>query len=117
MATVIGIFENHYLKKKPLPVVKPGTQTRRFTHIQDTIEICFKAWKNKKFKSYSISNKQSFSILEVAKLFNSKIKFVPPRKGERFASALTNLSLSSKVYKNFGKICLKNYINNFLKNN
>ena len=117
MATVIGIFENHYLKKKPLPVVKPGSQTRRFTHIQDTIEVCFKAWKSKKFKSYSISNKQSFSILEVAKLFSSKIKFVPPRKGERFASALTNLSLSSKVYKNFGKISLKNYVKNFLKNN
>ncbi len=117
MATVIGIFEYHYLKKKPLPVVKPGTQTRRFTHIQDTIEICFYAWKNKKFKSYSISNKESFSILQVAKLFNSKIKFVPPRKGERFASALTNLSLSSKVFKNFGKISLKDYVKNFLENN
>ena len=117
MATVIGIFEDHYLKKKPLPVVKPGSQTRRFTHIQDTIEICFNAWKNKNFKSYSISNKESFSILQVAKLFNSKIKFVPPRKGERFASALTNLSLSSKVYKNFGKISLKDYVKNFLKNN
>tara|TARA_B100001057_G_scaffold92502_1_gene88775 strand:+ start:2244 stop:3125 length:882 start_codon:yes stop_codon:yes gene_type:complete len=117
MATVIGIFENHYLKKKPLPVVRPGSQTRRFTHIQDTIEICFNAWKSKTFKSYSISNKKSFSILQVAKLFNSKIKFVPPRKGERYASALTNLSLSSKVYKNFGKISLKDYVNNFLKNN
>ena len=117
MATVIGIFEYHYLKKKPLPVVKPGTQTRRFTHIQDTIEICFYAWKNKKFKSYSISNKESFSILQVAKLFNSKIKFVPARKGERFASALTNLSLSSKVFKNFGKISLKDYVKNFLENN
>ena len=45
MATVIGIFEDHYSKKKPLPVVKPGTQSRRFTHIYDTIEICYKAWK------------------------------------------------------------------------
>ena len=45
MATVIGIFEDHYQKYKPLPVVKPGTQSRRFTHIQDTIEVCFKAWK------------------------------------------------------------------------
>ena len=26
MATVIGIFENQYLKKKPLTVVKPGTK-------------------------------------------------------------------------------------------
>ena len=45
MSTVIGIFEDHYKKIKPLPVVKPGTQTRRFTHINDTVEICYKAWK------------------------------------------------------------------------
>ena len=45
MATVIGIFEDCYLKNKPLPVVKPGTQSRRFTHIDDTINICYIAWK------------------------------------------------------------------------
>ncbi len=117
MATVIGIFEDHYLKNKPLPVVRPGSQTRRFTHIYDTIEVCYKAWKKNKYKNYSISNKESLSILQVAKLFKSKIKFFPPRKGERFASALTNISLSSKVHKNFGKIRLKDYVQNFLKNN
>ena len=41
MATVIGIFENQYKKRLPLTVVKPGTQTRRFTHISDTIKICY----------------------------------------------------------------------------
>ena len=117
MATVIGIFEDHYKKNKALPVVKPGTQSRRFTHIQDTIEICFKAWKIKKGKYYSISNKQIYSINEVAKLFNSKIKYLPERKGERYASALTNLSLSNKVHKNFGKIKLKDYIEDFLEKN
>jgi len=115
MATVIGIFEDHYSKGKPLPVVKPGTQSRRFTHIQDTIEICFKAWKSTKYYNYSVSNKESFSILQVAKMFKSKIKFLPNRKGERFASALTTMSLSNKVYKCFGKTRLKNYIENFLR--
>ena len=117
MATVIGIFEKKYLQKKPLPVVRPGTQSRRFTHINDTIDVCFKAWKKNKCRYYSISNKESFSILKVAKLFNSKIKFLPPRKGERFASALSNMSLSNKVQKNFGKISLKNYIDDFIKKN
>ena len=117
MATVIGIFEDFYLRKKALPVVRPGSQTRRFTHIQDTIEICYKAWRKNKCKYYSISNRESFSILNVAKLFKSKIKLLPKRKGERYASALTNMSLSNKVYKNFGKISLGNYIENFLKNN
>ena len=116
MATVIGIFEENYRKGKSLPVVKPGTQSRRFTHIDDTIEICLKAWKKNKCKFYSISNKKSYTIEEVASLFRSKIRYLPPRKGERYASALTNMSLSNKVYKNFGKINLKDYINNFIKN-
>ena len=115
MATVIGIFENHFVKKKPLPVVKPGSQTRRFTHIDDTIEICYYAWKQNKCRLYSISNKESYSILEVAKLFRSKIKFLPARKGERFASALTDLTLSNKIHRKFGAISLKNYIKDFIK--
>ena len=117
MATVIGIFENAYLNKKPLPVVLPGTQSRRFTHINDTVEICYKAWKNNLCRHYTISNKKSYSIIEVAKMFGSKIKFLPKRPGERYASALTKISLSNKVYKNFGKINLDDYINNFLKKN
>ena len=82
MATVIGIFENHFKKNKPLPVVRPGSQSRRFTHIQDTIEVCFKAFKANKSRFYSISNKENFTILQVAKLFNSKIKLLPPRRGK-----------------------------------
>ena len=115
MATVIGIFEDHYLKSKPLPVVKPGTQSRRFTHIDDTVEICFKAWKQNKNRHYSVANKKSLSVLEVAKLFKSKIKLLPQRKGERYASALTKINNLNKIYKHYGKISLKNYIRNFLQ--
>ena len=114
MATVIGIFESHYKKRKSLPVVKPGTQTRRFTHIFDTVDVCYMAWKRKLCRHYSIANKKEYSIKEVAKMFNTKIRYLPKRKGERYASALTNKSLSNKVYKYFGKIELKNYIQNFL---
>ena len=110
MATVIGIFEYQYKNNKPLTVVKPGSQSRRFTHIDDTIDACFYAWKKNKCRHYSISNKKSYTILKVAKMFNTKIKFIEARKGERYASALTNMNLSNKVYKIFGKISLKNYI-------
>ena len=115
MATVIGIFEENYLNNKSLPVVRPGTQSRRFTHINDTIKICYKAWKNNKCRFYSISSKESYTIIQIANLFKSKIKFLPPRKGERYASALTNLALSKKIYRNFGKISLRSYIENFIK--
>ena len=116
MATVIGIFEEQYKKKLPLTVVRPGTQSRRFTHIDDTINACFEAWKTNKSRHYSISHKRSYSIIEVAKLFQSKIKFLPPRKGERYASALTSMNLSNKVYKIFGSINLKDYIKDVISN-
>ena len=114
MATVIGIFENQYLKKKPLTVVKPGNQTRRFTHIADTVRVCFEAFKMDKCSYYSISNKKSYTILEVAKLFKSKIKFLKPRLGERYASALTKISYKNKIIQNFGKIQLKDYVSSFI---
>ena len=110
MATVIGIFEEQYKKNKPLTVVKPGSQSRRFTHVYDTIDACLYAYKNNKCRYYSISNKKSYSIIEVAKMFNSKIKYLKARRGERYASALTNMNLSNKVHKLFGKIQLKDYL-------
>jgi len=116
MATVIGIFEDCYENNKPLPVVRPGNQTRRFTHISDTVKICYHAWKKSKCKHYSISNRKSYSILEVAKMFKSKIKYLSKRPGERYASALTNINLKNKVHKYFGEISLKSYINKIINN-
>ena len=46
-----------------------------------------------------------------------KIKFLPKRLGERYASALTNKNLSNKIYKYYGKINLKDYVNNFIASN
>ena len=117
MSTVIGIFEDHFKRKKDLPVVRPGTQSRRFTHIYDTVDVCFFAWKKNLCRHYSISNKSSYTINQVAKMFKSKIKYLPHRVGERYASALTNTNLSNKIYRKFGKIKLKDYVQNFINRN
>ena len=117
MSTVIGIFENCYKNQSPLPVVRPGTQTRRFTHISDTIEVCYIAWKKNLCRHYSIANKKPYSLIDVAKMFNTRIKYLPKRLGERYASALISKNLSNKIYKYYGKLDLKNYIKNFLKEN
>ena len=114
MSTVIGIFEDHYKKKKALPVVKPGTQTRRFTHIDDTVEVCYLAWKKNLCRHYSIASRQSYSILEVAKMFKTKIKYLPKRLGERYGSALTKKNLSNNIFRHYGKIKLPNYIKDLI---
>lgn len=115
MATVVGIFEDLYIKNKPLTIVKPGTQTRRFTHIDDTIKICIEAWSRNKCLHYSISNKKSYSIKDLAKMFKTKIVFLKPRSGERYASALTKISNNRKIINKYGKIDLKDYVTSFIK--
>ena len=115
MATVIGIFEDLFMRNKPLTVVKPGVQSRKFTHINDTIKVCYEAWKINKCCHYSISHNKSYSVLEVAKMFKSRIIFVKPRLGERYASALTKFSDNNKIIRKFGKIDLKDYISSFIK--
>ena len=117
MATVVGIFEDHFKRGKKLPVVRPGTQVRRFTHVSDTVKACIFAWRRNKCKHYSIASNQSYSITDLAKLFKSKIMYLPMRKGERFASALTKMNLNNKIIRLSAKIKLKDYVNNFLSNN
>jgi len=117
MATVVGIFEDHFKKGKKLPVVRPGTQVRRFTHVSDTVKACIFAWKINKCKHYSIASRQSYSIIELAKFFNSKIKYLPQREGERFTSTLTKMNFNNRIIRLSEKIRLKDYVNNFLSNN
>jgi UDP-glucose 4-epimerase len=117
MATVVGVFEDYFKKKKNLPVVRPGTQVRRFTHVYDTVKACIFAWKKNKCKHYSIASDRSYSIIELAKLFGNKIRYLPKRAGERYSSALTKMNLNNKIIRLSAKIRLKDYVNNFLNNN
>ena len=117
MATVVGIFEDCFRLGKKLPVVRPGTQERRFTHVSDTVKACIFAWKKNKSKHYKIASKESYSILELANMFKSKIRYLSKRKGERFASALTKMNLNNKIIRLSAKIKLSDYIKNFLRNN
>jgi len=117
MATVVGIFEEHYKNKKALPVVKPGSQTRRFTHVKDTVNACIVAWKKNKCSHYSVASNKPYSILQLARMFNYKIKYLPNRPGERFSSALKRMNLSNKVKNVKATIKLKDYIKNFVSKN
>ena len=92
MATVIGIFEDQLKKNYPLTVVRPGTQSRKFTHISDTIETCIEAWKKNKCRHYAISSNKNYSIIKIAKMFGGKIRFLPARPGERYSSELTKMN-------------------------
>ena len=116
MAAVIGIFENLYKKGKPLTIVKPGTQRRDFTHIDDIVYGCYLAWKKGKQSNYMLGTKKTYSIIQIAKMFKSKVKYLPSRKGERLGSTIPN----NNAFKYLGyqsKIDIKDYISDFIKKN
>ena len=115
MAAVIGIFENCIDKNKHLPIVKPGTQKRNFTHVEDIVDACFFAFKENKNKQYTVSFHKSYSIFQVAKMFNQKYVLLDSRKGERFKSSKHSFILGRKVHHIKAKIDLKDYIYNKYK--
>lgn len=116
MAAVIGIFETQYVNKKPLTVVKPGTQKRDFTHIYDIIEGCYLAWKKGNQNEYMLCTNKTYSILQIAKMYKSKIRFLDERPGERFKSTTINNN-AKKILGFKAKLDIKDYINNFIKKN
>jgi len=112
-ATVIGIFEDQYENNKSLTVVKPGYQTRDFTHIDDVVNGLILLIKNGDGDGYCFGTGKKYQMVEVAKMFQKEVEFVKERKGERFESAI-DLRKSYKMgWKH--KIELNDYINNFIR--
>ena len=114
MSALIAIFEKQYKNKKPLTIVKPGTQLRDFTHIDDIIEGCYKAVIKNKNKEYMLSSGKKFSILQIAKMFNTKYKYISKRPGDRKDSIVLNNN-AKKILGFKAKNTLKDYIENFIK--
>ena len=113
MATIIGIFETQYKNKKPLTIVKPGSQIRDFTHIDDIIKGCYLALIKGKNNEYMLSSGKKYSILQIAKMFKFKHRYIPSRPGDRTDSTILNNNakniLGFKAKKN-----IKNYIKEFI---
>ena len=116
MQAVIGIFENQFINNKPLTIIKPGTQKRDFTHVQDIVNGTYSAATKTENKSYHIGSGKNYTLIEVAKMFKTKYEFLKSRPGERFSS----LSNSDKAKRDFGytpKNDLKSYIKDFISKN
>ena len=116
MSAVIGIFETQYKKKQPLTVVKPGTQRRDFTHIDDIVRGCYLAWKKGNQNEYMLGTKKSYSVNQIAKMFKTKIKFIKSRRGERFGSTMLNDN-ARKILGYKANIDIKDYISDFINKN
>jgi len=114
MSAVIGTFEKLYKNNKPLTIVKPGSQKRDFTHIDDIVEGCYLAMIKGKQNEYMLCTNKSYSIIKIAKMFNTKYKFLKPRPGERFGSTILNNN-AKKILGFKAKKDIKTYVGNLIK--
>ena len=97
-STLISIFKQEAKNGHPLSVVSPGTQVRNFTHVDDTIEALVLVGAYGEGDEYGISAQESYSILEVAKMFlagqvGKDIIMLPERAGNR----MTGTADTSKI--------------------
>ena len=108
-ATLIAKYKKSMRENKELTVVAPGTQRRNFTHIEDIINALVLIGTEGQGDEYGIGSHESFSVLEVAKLFKGNIVMLPERKGNRMTSdVVTN---KTKALGWTAKKKLKDYIN------
>lgn len=85
-ATLIAIFKEKIMKNEPLTVVSPGTQKRNFTYVKDIIKGIILVGENGYGDNFGIGNDESYTVLEIAKMFGENIKMLPERKGNRMTA-------------------------------
>lgn len=89
--TVIEQFKRMYASGAPLAIVRPGTQERNFTHVNDIVDALIAVGEKGSGDEYGLGNETAHSILAVARLFgfsDDDVVFFPERRGNRRSSSL-----------------------------
>jgi UDP-glucose 4-epimerase len=82
-ATVIGIFERQKEHGLPLTVVRPGNFVRNYTHIDDIIDGLILVGEKGTGDEFGIGSEESFTVLQLAQMFDMPTVLMPERKGNR----------------------------------
>jgi len=110
-ATLIALFKEISRKGEPLTVVKPGSQRRNFTHIDDIINGLVLIGNEGFGDEFGIGSMESFTVLEIAQMFGGEIIMIPERKGNRMSAEVMVEKIQSLGWE--CKNSVKDYINDF----
>lgn len=84
--TVVEIFAECLRAGQPCRVNAPGTQTRTYTHVLDTVDALMLIAKNGQGDEYGIASNDTYSPLELAELYGLPVELQPERKTSRPSS-------------------------------
>jgi len=97
--TVIETFKQCCLSGQPCPVRKPGTQTRAFTHVDDTVSGIILVGQKGKGDDYGICSQEVYSLLDVARMFGCEIKMLLSTKTSRSSGSVDSTKIKSLGWK------------------
>ena len=106
--TIVETFKQNFLQSKPHKINAPGTQTRAFTHVADTVAGICAAGEKGEGDGFNISSKDVHSIREVAEMFGGPIEMHPQTKISRSSGTDDTSKIESLGWKQ--KRHLKDYI-------
>ena len=107
-ATLIGLFKEKVRKNQRLTVVSPGTQKRNFTHVEDIIEGLIMVGEKGVGDNYGIGSPESYTVLEIANIFNHPIVMIPERAGNRMDALIDTSKTEALGWK--PKWSIKDYL-------
>jgi UDP-glucose 4-epimerase len=84
--TVVEIYRQNILHNEPLKVNAPGTQTRTYTHVEDTVNALILIGEQGEGDEFGIASKDTYATRAVAELFQSDVVMMPARKTSRPSS-------------------------------
>ena len=108
-ATLIALFKEKFLNNEALTVVSPGTQERNFTHIDDIIDGLIIVGEKGEGDEFGIGSKETFTILDIVKMFKSQITMLPERNGNRMSAEVVTSKTELLGWK--AKKSVRDYIN------
>ena len=97
-ASVMGLFKTQYFAGEAITVVAPGTQKRNFTHVEDLARGLLAVGEAGHGDEYGLGSHESYSVLDIAKMFTDNITMLPERQGNR----MTSIVDTSRAEKEFG---------------
>ena len=91
-SSVINQFEQQYTAGQPLTVVKPGTQMRSYTHVDDIVSGLIAIGKKTDNGVYHLGARDQYSLMDIVDMFDCKYNMLPERPGDRATSAIPSSS-------------------------
>ncbi|HYF04993.1 MAG TPA: NAD-dependent epimerase/dehydratase family protein [Patescibacteria group bacterium] len=113
-ATLIEIFKQKFLRGEPLIVTAPGTQRRIFTHVDDIVDGLMLIAEKGQGDDYGLGADESYSVLEIARMFSTDIIIGPEKPGNRMSANLD--ATKSKTLGWSAKRRVEDYIKDIVKN-